>query len=109
MPGHKRRACGDMSGDLCGLDITEIDGFDNLHQPAEILLQLQQQAAGLYGAEESFFLVNGSTAGLLASVSAALPRGGHILMARNCHRSAYHAAYLRGLEITYLYPPLLSD
>lgn len=109
MPGHKRRACGELSEDLCGLDITEIDGFDNLHQPAEILLRLQQQAARLYGAEESFFLVNGSTAGVLASVSAALPRGGHILMARNCHKSAYHAAYLRGLEITYLYPPLISD
>lgn len=109
MPGHKRRACRDLSEDLCGLDITEIDGFDNLHQPREILLRLQKQAARLYGAEESFFLVNGSTAGVLASVSAALPRGGHILMARNCHKSAYHAAYLRGLEITYLYPPLLSD
>ena len=109
MPGHKRRACGDIGQDLCGLDITEIDGFDNLHQPTEILLRLQQQAARLYDAEESFFMVNGSTAGILAAVSAALPRGGHILMARNCHKSAYHAAYLRGLEVTYLYPALLSD
>lgn len=109
MPGHKRRACGDLGQDLCGLDITEIDGFDNLHRPTEILLRLQQQAARLYGAEESYFLVNGSTAGILAAVSAALPRGGHILMARNCHKSAYHAAYLRGLEVTYLYPSLLSD
>lgn len=109
MPGHKRRACGDLGWDLCGLDITEIDGFDNLHQPTDILLRLKQQAARLYGAEESFFLVNGSTVGILAAVSAALPRGGHILMARNCHKSAYHAAYLRGLEVTYLYPTLLSD
>ena len=108
MPGHKRRACGDLSQDLCGLDITEIDGFDNLHQPTEILMRLQQQAARLYGAEESFFLVNGSTAGILAAVSAALPRGGRILMSRNCHKSAYYAAYLRGLEVTYLYPALLS-
>lgn len=109
MPGHKRHTCGDLGRDLCGLDITEIDGFDNLHHPTEILLRLQQQAARLYGAEESFFLVNGSTAGILAAVSAALPRGGHILMARNCHKSAYHAAYLRGLEVTYLHPALLSE
>ena len=109
MPGHKRRACGDMGKDLYGLDITEIDGFDNLHQPTEILLRLQQQAARLYCAEEVFFLVNGSTAGILAAVSTALPRGGHILMARNCHKSAYHAAYLRGLAVTYLHPALLSD
>lgn len=109
MPGHKRRACGDLTGELCGLDITEIDGFDNLHQPEEILLRLQREAARLYKAEESFFLVNGSTAGILAAVSAALDRGKRLLMTRSCHRAAYHAAYLRGLETTYLYPPLLSD
>lgn len=109
MPGHKRRPCGNLGQDLCGLDITEIDGFDNLHQPTEILARLSRQAAGLYGADESFYLINGSTSGILAAVSAALPQGGHILMARNCHKSAYHAAYLRKLQITYLYPPLLKD
>lgn len=109
MPGHKRRPCGNLGKDLCGLDITEIDGFDNLHQPTEILARLSRQTAGLYGADESFYLINGSTAGILAAVSAALPWGGHILMARNCHKSAYHAAYLRKLQVTYLYPPLLKD
>ena len=109
MPGHKRRPCGKLTRDLCGLDITEIDGFDNLHQPTEILARLRLQAARLYGADESFYLINGSTAGILAAVSAVLPQGGHILMARNCHKSAYHAAYLRKLQITYLYPPLLAD
>lgn len=109
MPGHKRRPCGNLGQDLCGLDITEINGFDNLHQPTEILARLSRQAARLYGADESFYLINGSTAGILAAVSAALPQGGHILMARNCHKSAYHAAYLRKLQITYLFPPLLAD
>lgn len=108
MPGHKRQASGKLSIDLCGLDITEIDGFDNLHHPQGLLLELQQKAAALYGAEESFYLVNGSTAGILSAVSAALPHGGHILMARNCHKSAYHAAYLRKLRVSYLYPPLID-
>lgn len=108
MPGHKRRACGKLSGDLCGFDITEIDGFDNLHHPRALLLKLQQKAAALYGAEESFYLVNGSTAGILSAVSAALPHGGHVLMARNCHKSAYHAIYLRKLNVSYLYPPLID-
>ena len=108
MPGHKRRACGRLSRDLCGADITEIDGFDNLHQPRGMLLELQQKAAALYGAEESFYLVNGSTAGILSAVSAALPRGGHILMARNCHKCVYHAVYLRKLNVSYLMPPLMD-
>lgn len=108
MPGHKRRVCGDLNLELCGIDITEIDGFDNLHQPTGILEKLQQQAARIYGAEESFYLVNGSTAGVLSAVSAVLPQGGHILMARNCHRSAYHGIYLRNLKVTYLYPSILA-
>ncbi len=109
MPGHKRRSFGMLPEELYKIDITEIDGFDNLHQPEDILRSLQQEAAALYGAEESFYLVNGSTGGILSAVSSALPVGGHILMARNCHKSAYHAAYLRGLSVTYLYPPFLEE
>lgn len=109
MPGHKRNAWGELPSQLYRLDITEIDGFDNLHQPEGILKELQEQAAAFCGAEESFYLVNGSTGGILSAVSAALPAGGHILMARNCHKSAYHAAYLRNLRTSYLYPKMLTD
>ena len=73
MPGHKRKALGDMPQEIALRDITEIEGFDNLHQPEEILYTLQKQAADLYGAEESFYLVNGSTCGILSAISAALP------------------------------------
>ena len=104
MPGHKRRGLGDMPEEIMGLDITEIDGFDNLHQAEGILQELQDKASELYGAGETFYLVNGSTCGILAAISAAVPGGGHILMARNCHKSAYHGAYLRNLTISYLYP-----
>jgi len=109
MPGHKRQSWGELPKACCELDITEIDGFDNLHQSEGILEKLQQKASQLYGAEESFYLVNGSTCGILSAVSCALPPGGHILMARNCHKSAYHAAYLRSLKISYLYPFLLKE
>ena len=91
MPGHKRKGWGKLPQEMYLRDITEIDGFDDLHQPEGILRELQEHAAALYGAEESFYLVNGSTAGILSAVSAALPEGGHILMARNCHKAAYHA------------------
>lgn len=109
MPGHKRCGFGELPEQLYRLDITEIEGFDDLHRPESILRDLQKKAAGLYGAEESFYLINGSTGGILSAVSAALPVGGHILMARNSHRSAYHAAYLRKLKISYLYPEILEE
>lgn len=102
MPGHKRHIS--HFGDPFAIDITEIDGFDNLHHAQGILLEAQKRAAQLYGAEESFYLVNGSTCGILAAVSAATRRGDTVLMARNCHKAVYHAVFLNGLHAEYLYP-----
>lgn len=102
MPGHKRNIS--HFGDPFRLDITEIDGFDNLHHAEGVLLEAQQRAATLYGAEESFYLINGSTCGILAAISACTKRGGRILMGRNCHKAAYHGVFLNGLKAAYLYP-----
>lgn len=59
MPGHKRRMR--LPSDAYGLDITEVEGFDNLHHAQALLAQEQQRYADFAGARESFFLVNGST------------------------------------------------
>lgn len=99
---------GSLPEPLAELDITEVESFDNLHQPEGILQELQQYAASAYGAEETYYLVGGSTCGILSAVSAAIPRGGRLLIARNCHKSIYHAAYIRQLQLSYLYPELLS-
>ena len=109
MPGHKRNPVGELPEEWTQFDITEIDGFDNLHQPEEILKELQEKAAEAYGADESFYLVNGSTGGILSAVSAAVPFGGELLIARNCHKSVYHAAYLRQLTLRYIYPQILEE
>lgn len=106
MPGHKRNMRKQM--DPYAYDITEIDHFDNLHAPDGIIKEAQERAAQLWGAEHSYFLVNGSTCGILAALSAAVAKRGHILMARNAHKAVYHAAYLRELDVTYVYPRLSS-
>ena len=74
------------------MDITEIEGFDNLNDPEGIFASLEARIAGLWGAGESVCLVNGSTVGILAAVMSALSKGGDILMSRRSHRSVYHAA-----------------
>lgn len=102
MPGHKRNF--HLLGDPYAIDITEIDGFDNLHHAETVLLEAQKRAAHLYGAEETFYLINGSTCGILSSVSACTKRGETILMARGCHKAAYHALLLNDLHAKYLYP-----
>ena len=111
MPGHKRRMPEEYGPALqaaARMDITEIDGFDDLHQPEGILLFAQKRAAAVFGADETFFLVNGSTAGILTAVSAAVEKRGKLLMARNCHRSVYHAVFLRELQPVFLYPGVLE-
>lgn len=104
MPGHKRNENVTAVELPYKIDITEIDGFDDLNHPHDILLESQMQAAKLYGADETRFLVNGSTVGLLASIMAVTDRGDEVLVARNCHKSVYHAIELQGLHPVYLYP-----
>lgn len=104
MPGHKRNPLS-VAGDFpVQKDITEIAGFDNLHHPVDVLKTAQEEAARLYGVKDSFYCINGSTGAILAAVSAAVKRNGHILIARNCHKAVYHAAYLRELKVTCIYP-----
>ncbi len=104
MPGHKRNFHNGNLENPYGVDITEITGFDNLHHAEGILKENQELAAEIYGAKNTYFLVNGSTAGILAAISACTKPGGVLLMARNCHKAAYHGAALRGLKTKYLYP-----
>lgn len=106
MPGHKRNPDFDTMNGLFARDLTEVDGADDLHCPQGILLHAQQRAACLYGCENAYFLVNGSTAGLLTAISAACPLGSSVLVARNCHKAVYNAIFLRNLRPVYLYPAL---
>lgn len=102
MPGHKRKKMDFVNPFL--IDITEIHGYDNLHHAEGIIKMAQERAAAVYQAEETHFLVNGSTCGILSAVSACTSEKGKLLMARNCHKAAYHAVMLRGLEAVYLQP-----
>ena len=107
MPGHKRNT--DLLGNdlpYAG-DITEIDGFDNLHdmETEGILNAIAKRASALYHAKFAFPLVNGSTGGILAAIRATAAPGDTVLAARNCHQSVYHAIELCELAHTSLLPP----
>ena len=104
MPGHKRRAL--PFPNPYTIDITEIDGFDNLHHAEGLIREAEERAAKLYGADRSYYLVNGSTCGLLAAICAAARRGDKVLAARNCHKAVYHAISMQGLAAEFLYPAI---
>ncbi|SCY68603.1 aminotransferase class I/II-fold pyridoxal phosphate-dependent enzyme [Butyrivibrio sp. INlla14] len=102
MPGHKRNLESTPMKGAFRCDITEIDDYDNLHDASGIILEAEKRANRLYGSEETFFLVNGSTCGVLSAISAVAGEGDTVLAARGSHKSFYHAVYMRNLKIKYL-------
>lgn len=104
MPGHKRNtALAPYLKPLgAGLDITEIHDCDCLHHPEGILRNAMDKAQALWGAEQSFLSVNGSTGGILAGIHATTTPGDTILMARACHKAVYNGVALCGLNAQYL-------
>lgn len=105
MPGHKRTPTDGLPYEI---DVTEIDGFDNLHEPVGCLCELQETAAKLFCSRYAFALVNGSTVGILSAVRAMTKYGDRVLIARNSHMSVYHAAELCGLHTDYIVPELID-
>lgn len=112
MPGHKRQIQEKFLGEFpnpYSIDITEIEGFDNLHHPEGILKESMDWAAKLYDSDRTYYLVNGSTSGILSAICGTTENGGKILMSRNCHKSAYHGVFLNNLKIKYVYPQILDE
>lgn len=123
MPGHKkgqgivRTFSKVMTEDPFGLDLTEIPGMDDLHHPTGVIKEAQDQAAQLFGAEQTHFLVNGTTVGIHAAIMSVCGVGDQIILPRDVHRSVIGACILSGAVPVYLstkldplfmipYPPL---
>lgn len=115
MPGHKGEAFfrkygyDDFLNRFVDCDVTEIRGADNLFQPEGIIRDVMDRYAALYDVQNSYLLINGSSAGLIASVMASVRPGGKIIMARNCHKAVFNALTLAGVEPVYAQPEFLEE
>lgn len=114
MPGHKGsykhyEELKNISDNLYSLDVTEVNGTDNLHNPEEAIKLSQEETAKLYNSGESFYLVNGSTSGVYSMVLSCVNKGDKIIVQRNSHRSVFMAAYLGELEVEYINPKILDE
>ncbi len=110
MPGHKRNCQDEFSEAVSfAMDITEITGYDDLHHPEGMIRQSMDDMKEFYGTVETYFLINGSTAGNLAAIASVCRHGDKILIARNCHKSVYHGVELLGLDPVYVYPEISED
>lgn len=112
VPGHKngkifnRLNYSRFINKLGFLDITEIIGTDNLHNPQGIIRDSQQMAKEVFKSKETYFLVNGSTAGIYSMIMATTSPGDKIIINRNCHQSVIQACILGELQPIYVYPEI---
>ena len=107
MPGSKRTDI--LRKDLpYQRDLTEIDGFDNLNDPKDILLELNKKIADIYGVKDAIISTNGSTCGILAAIRALTYQNKNILIQRTSHKAVYNAIELNNLNPSYI-DVVLSD
>jgi arginine/lysine/ornithine decarboxylase len=114
VPGHKQRAewgeglAASYYEPLLALDVTELSDTDDLHHPEGPLLEAQALAADCFGAEETRFLVGGSTSGNLAMILGLCQPGELIIVQRNVHKSIIHGLMLAGARAVLL-PPVVDE
>ena len=105
VPGHKNGEL--LHGkyqELLRYDVTELTGLDDLHAPSEAIAEAQILLAECYGAEKSYFLVNGSTVGNLAMILGSCGEGDRVLVQRNCHKSVLNGLKLANVQPVFLHP-----
>ena len=109
MPGHKQGrgfnipSLGiNLNDIITKIDLTEVDGIDNLHKPENIIKESLDMLKSYYNSKKSYFLVNGSTSGNLMMIFSALEEGDNILVERNCHKSIFSGIIMRKLNPIYL-------
>lgn len=104
-PGHKgKNTLVDWGKYIPQIDLTEVEGLDNLHDPRGIILESQSLAAKTFKAKKTLYSVNGTTGGIHIALAAATNPGEKILIQRNSHSSVYKGAILNRLGIEYIYP-----
>jgi arginine/lysine/ornithine decarboxylase len=107
VPGHKNGNISIMKGNrhfhnVLKIDVTELTGLDDLHDPSSCIEEAQKLTALLYNVQSSYFLVNGSTVGNLAMVLAVCSENDIVFVQRNCHKSIMNALQLAGVKPVFL-------
>ncbi len=114
-PGHVQgvgmdQAFREFVGDnICAIDLTPMPGIDDLLQPTESIKEAQELAAEAWGADNTFFLINGSTSGNQCMMMTAVNPGEKIAVPRNSHKSMLGGLVMSGAEPIYMRPEVDED
>jgi len=108
MPGHKLGKGFQIEefNSIGKYDVTEIPGTDNLHFPEDAIKEAQELAAKAFDADETFFLVNGSTCGIHAAIMSICKEGDKLIVSRDCHKSVIGGLMLARAIPVYVMPQI---
>lgn len=115
MPGHKKgkgatkRLTDFLGKNFLAVDVTGVEGMDDLHEPQGIIREAQELAAQAFGADHSFFLINGTSSGIHSMILTACNPGDKIIIPRNAHRSIVSGVILAGAKPIYMQPEVDED
>ncbi len=109
-PGHKRgqgmaQPLKEWFGQaVFQADLPELPALDNLFTPTGVIKIAQKLAAEAFGAQFTWFLINGSTCGVIAAILATCRAGEKIILPRNVHQSAIAGLILSGAIPVFINP-----
>src|SRR4051794_33102677 len=97
IPGHKKGAGMDpeyreyIGQNILNIDLINIAPLDDLHQPIGVILEAQQLAADAFGADATYFSVQGTSTVIMTMILSACSHGDKIIVPRNVHKSILSA------------------
>lgn len=91
------------------IDLINIGPLDDLHLPKGIIKQSQELAAQAFGADYTFFSVQGTSGAIMAMIMSVCGPGDKILVPRNVHKSIMSAIVFSGAFPIFIHPEVDSS
>ncbi|GIO15584.1 arginine decarboxylase [Cohnella xylanilytica] len=86
------------------IDLINIAPLDDLHQPVGVILEAQRLAADAFGADATFFSVQGTSSAIMTMILTVCGQGDKIIVPRNVHKSILSAIIFSGARPVFLSP-----
>ncbi|AIE59498.1 aminotransferase class I/II-fold pyridoxal phosphate-dependent enzyme [Bacillus methanolicus] len=112
IPGHKKGAGIDpdfrnfIGDNALSIDLINIGPLDDLHQPKGIIKEAQDLAAEAFGADHTFFSVQGTSGVIMTMVMSVCGPGDKIIVPRNVHKSVMSAIVFSGAVPIFIHPEI---
>jgi arginine decarboxylase len=112
IPGHKKGTGMDpefrqfIGENALSIDLINIAPLDDLHQPKGIIKKAQDLAAKAFGADYTFFSVQGTSGAIMTMVMSVCGPGDKIIVPRNVHKSVMSAIVFSGATPIFIHPEI---